>query len=165
MQFSNKYVVSAAVLAVAGAGIYSFVLQGEAERPGQVVEIQGGGHIPAKAPTPEYNSNPPTSGPHSSSVRGGFYSAGVKDIFGVHNLEHGYIWITYKNVDAETVKTLKTLSQSYSGSVVVSLRSANDAPLVLTSWGRIMKMDALDEKTIIDFIQKNKNKSPERLAR
>ena len=128
MLLSKRNLLFAAVIAGLGAVIYDVALQPESTRPGQAFEIQQGGHIPGTAPTPAYSTNPPTSGPHSASVKGGFYAAGVKDINVVHNLEHGYIWITYKNIDAETVRNLKKLSQRYSGSVVVSLRIANDSP-------------------------------------
>lgn len=165
MLLSKRNLLSAAVIAGLGAVIYGVAFQPESDRPGQAADIQDSTHIPANAPTPAYSTNPPSSGPHSAPVKGGFYAAGVKDINAVHNLEHGFIWITYKNVDAEIVRNLKKMSQRYSGSVVVSLRAANDSPLVLTSWGRSMKMDAYDENVVIDFIQQNKNKSPERLAR
>ena len=165
MQFSKNYVISAIALAAIGVAVYGFSMQSEPERPGQAFEIQDGGHIPANAPTPAYSTNPPTSGAHSSPVRGGFYSAGVKDINAVHNLEHGFIWIAYKDIDGATVAKLKQLAQRFSGSLVVSLRVANDTPLVLSSWGRRMELSAYDEKTVIDFVQKNRNRSPERLAR
>ena len=165
MQFSMKYAVAAAVIAVTGAVLYGFFSQSEEVRPGQAVEILESNHIPATAPTPEYNSNPPTSGPHSSPVKNSFYSGGVKEAGAVHNLEHGMIWITYKNVDGDTVRRLRKIAQRFAGSVFLSLRSANDSPIALVSWGRIMKMDSYDEQRILDFITKNKNKSPEPLAR
>ena len=165
MPFSKTHVISAIVLVAAGVAIYGFTMQPETARPGQAFEIQDSTHIRPNAPTPAYSTNPPTSGQHASPVPGGFYPAGVKDIYAVHNLEHGYIWIAYKNIDGETVGKLKSLGQRYSGSVVVSLRAANDSPIAVSSWGRQMKMDTYDEKAILDFIQKNKNQSPERLAR
>jgi hypothetical protein len=46
----------------------------------------------------------------------------------------------------------------------VTPRSRNDAQIVLTSWRRILKLDNFDRDTIVDFISRNKNQSPEPLA-
>ena len=89
----------------------------------------------------------------------------MKDINAVHNLEHGFIWISYKNVDKQTLASLAKIGQQYPGSVFVSPREANDAPITLASWGRLEKMETFDEAAIIDFIWKNRNNSPEPLAK
>ena len=165
MRFSNKYVLTAAIVAVAGVAAYQFAQKPDDARPGQAVPIQGRDHIPDNAPIPAYNSNPPTSGPHSLPVEGGFYSTEIKDINAVHNLEHGFIWITYKNVDDQTLANLARIGQRFPGIVIVSAREANDTPIALASWGRLEKMEAFDEALIIDFIWQNRNQSPEPLAK
>ncbi len=103
----------------------------------------------------------------SLGLIGGFYSSEIEDINGVHNLEHGFIWITYRNVSAETKARLKKIANRYSGRVVASERRANDAQITLASWGRFDKMsqEELDEDYVIRFIDKYTNKSPERLAK
>ena len=165
MRFSKKYALAAAVLVVAGAAAYQFSQKSDDDRPGQAVPIQGTTHLPENAPAPEYNSNPPTSGPHASPVQGGFYRIELKDLNVVHQLEHGFVWITYKYVDDQTLANLARLGQQYPGTIVVSARKANDAPIALASWGRIAKMDVYDEAFIIDFILKNRNNSPEPFAK
>ena len=62
----------------------------------QSIPIQNRDHINQSETLQVYNSNPPTSGPHAGAIKGGFYSEEILDINGVHNLEHGYIWITYQ---------------------------------------------------------------------
>jgi len=166
----KKYITWTASIAVAGAVIYGLIFvanQPKIERPGQAIPIQGRNHISENAPTPTYNSNPPTSGPHASPVQGGFYDSEIRDINAVHNLEHGFVWITYKDINNEILARLKEIGQQFSGSVIVSKREANDSPIALASWGRLEKIDtsAFDEKLIINFILKNRNRSPERLAR
>ncbi len=134
-------------------------------RPGEEVAIQGRDHISPTAEHDPYNSNPPTSGPHAQSVPWGFYEEEILDENAVHNLEHGGIWITYKDLDEASVDILRDIAKRNSLSVVVSPRAANDSKVALASWGRLETMDSVDVEAITRFIQKNKNQSPERLAR
>jgi uncharacterized protein DUF3105 len=165
MKFSRKNALLAFVVGAAALAAYQYLQKPDDTRPGQAVPIVGNDHIADDAPTPEYNSNPPTSGSHSSPVGGGFYNVEVKAVNAMHNLEHGFIWITYKNVDDQTLASLAKIGQKFPGTVVVSRREANDTPIALASWGRLAKMEAFDEAFIIDFIWKNRNNSPERFAR
>ena len=56
---------------------------------------QGRDHVPAGT-TEEYNSNPPTSGPHYAQwEKPGIYNRVLQDGNLVHSLEHGYIVISY----------------------------------------------------------------------
>ncbi len=59
---------------------------------------EGHTHIPLTAPTPEYGTNPPTSGNHVESPyqqADGAYSEMPKEITIVHTLEHGRMEIQY----------------------------------------------------------------------
>lgn len=63
--------------------------------PGQRVADLGREHVP-DGTTVEYNSNPPTSGPHYAAwTRAGVYEKPVSDGHLVHSLEHGYVIISY----------------------------------------------------------------------
>lgn len=136
----------------------------EESRPGEAVSIMGKEHITPDQIVDSYNSNPPTSGPHAGPAPWGFSTEEIQDKNAIHNLEHGGIWITYKNLDAESVTILENIARKNSRSVVVSPREANDTNIAVASWGRLMKLDAVDERKINEFIRKNKNKSPEPLA-
>src|SRR3989344_2599531 len=46
----------------------------------------------------------------------------------------------------------------------VEPRAKNDAPIVLASWERLLKLEKFDEQIILDFIKSNKNRSPEPFA-
>jgi len=89
------------------------------------------------------------------------------DINGVHNLEHGYIWITYRNISPNAIATLKKIAKRYSGRVLVSERKANDTQIAIASWGRYDKMreSELDEAYVLRYIKKYTNKSPEKFAK
>jgi hypothetical protein len=133
----------------------------------QSIPIQNRDHINQSETLQVYNSNPPTSGPHAGAIKGGFYSEEILDINGVHNLEHGYIWITYRNISPVAQATLKKIAKRYSGRVLVSERMANDTQIAMTSWGRLDKMteSTFDEDYALRFIKKYTNKSPEKFAK
>ncbi len=133
----------------------------------QSIPIQNRDHINQSETLQVYNSNPPTSGPHAGAIKGGFYSEEILDINGVHNLEHGFIWITYRNISPNAIATLKKIAKRYSGRVLVSERMANDTQITLASWGRLDKMteSTFDEDYVLRFIKKYTNKSPEKFAK
>jgi hypothetical protein len=59
---------------------------------------EGHEHIPPSAKTPDYETNPPTSGPHVEppfQQADGAYSQMPKEIDIVHSLEHGRLEIQY----------------------------------------------------------------------
>lgn len=149
-----------------GYGLYYLASQPEKPRPGETFPILGQEHIAVGATHPAYNSNPPTSGSHyAQPADWGVYQKELPDEQAIHNLEHGGIWISYKDIDEKTKSDLEAIGKRYSGSVIVTPRSANDAKIVLASWGRLEKLENFDETKIVDFIRANKNKSPEPLAR
>lgn len=132
---------------------------------GEVYPIQGREHIPVGASHPPYGSNPPTSGPHyERPADWGVYPQQLPDETLVHNLEHGGIWISYKDVDEETIGRLQQIAARYSVGVVVAPRAANDAKIAVASWGRLLKLDRLDENLVVAFVDANLDKAPERLA-
>ncbi len=166
-------IIGAIVFVVLGLGIFLFVkeIKHPPEDPknlqamGEEIPDQGRGHIADGTVHDPYNSNPPTSGPHyDKPANWGVYTEPVTDDRLVHNLEHGGIWISYKDIDDATKTALVEIANKYSLSVVLSPRPENDAKIVLASWNRLLKLDAFDKKTIEDFIRHNINKSPEPLA-
>ena len=167
---TTKKVITWAIVAVivggSGYGLYYLASLPEKPRPGEAFPILGQEHIEVGASHPPYNSNPPTSGWHyKDPADWGVYQEAFPDEKLVHNLEHGGIWISYKDIEQETKAKLETIGRRYPGSVVVTPRTQNDAKIVLASWGRLLKLDSFDENVIIQFIKANKNKSPEPLAR
>ncbi len=139
----------------------------EAERFGEDVAVLESPHVQLGSLIDSYNSNPPTSGPHyPEPANWGVYQEELVDGQAVHNLEHGGIWISYRpDIDDASKEILEEIGKRNSGSVIVSPRASNDSLIALTSWGRIEKMDAVDEEFINNYILSNKNKSPEQFAR
>lgn len=152
--------------AIAGMiyGLIRSANQSEQNRPGQAYAIQGQEHIAIGANHPEYNSNPPTSGWHyEQEATWGVSQVELPDEQLIHNLEHGGIWISYTGIDDATKSALEKIAQSQS-KVVVEPRVKDDAPIVVASWGRAQKFQALDEQGILNFIKANSNRSPEPFA-
>ena len=134
---------------------------GGQERPGQAYSILGVQHISVGASHPAYNSNPPTSGWHyAQPANWGVHQTELPDEQVLHNLEHGGIWISYKEIDDATKAALEKIGRANSH-IIVAPRRANDAPIALASWGRLQKLERFDETAIMNFIKANKNRSPE----
>lgn len=139
---------------------------GSTVQVGQEIPNQGQEHIKDGTPHEPYNSNPPTSGPHyTQPVEWGVYSEPVVDERAVHSLEHGGIWISYKDIDEPTIDLLKKIAKANGGSVIMSPRPNGEAKIALASWTRLEKLEGYDEAKILEFIKANKNKSPEPIAR
>ncbi len=83
--------IAVIVLAVAGFATRYF------NRPGEPVPSQGREHIPVgTSHTVQYNSDPPTSGPHYDPSAGpGIYDEPMPDGYLIHSLEHGYVIISH----------------------------------------------------------------------
>ncbi|MBI4033432.1 DUF3105 domain-containing protein [Candidatus Saccharibacteria bacterium] len=117
-----------------------------------------------------YNSNPPTSGSHyASPISAGFYEDEVPDGNLVHNLEHGYVWVSYRpDLPADQIQKLKgLLSSPFSNAeftptkAVVTKREANSSPISLASWRYTLDLSSYDEAKIIDFYKQHIGKAPE----
>jgi hypothetical protein len=124
-------------------------------------------HIEEGSPRPEYNSNPPTSGPHyAQPAKAQYYDHEVADERLVHNLEHGEIWISYKpSVPQSVVDELKKFADGVF--IVIAPRAANDTDIALAAWTRLDKFDlengALDGARVKDFILRYRDRGPEKV--
>jgi len=117
-----------------------------------------------------YNSNPPTSGPHyGQSLSAGFYEDVVEDGHIVHSMEHGYvvIWYNCDGVNNQACDDLKsqieTIITDHNTYKLIGMDRTGgmDHLIALTSWGKLAYLDKFDEAFINDFIDANQNKSPE----
>ncbi|MBI2200432.1 MAG: DUF3105 domain-containing protein, partial [Armatimonadetes bacterium] len=82
----------------------------------------------------------------------------------VHNLEHGGIWISYREAnDQEVADKLFELSKRFPRKVIITLRRKNDSRIAVAAWTRLLKLDRYDERAIINFIKAYRNRGPERV--
>lgn len=93
MKFS-KFIFPLGLLLLAGAFIWW--LFSPSQTPGRAVPQLSREHIKDTDPNPTYNSNPPSSGPHSEVwTPSGFYETEKSDRNLLHSLEHGYVIVSY----------------------------------------------------------------------
>ncbi len=155
------------ILLASAAGIYFLLANKNNDLPkelGQKIAVDpstGQLHIKLGEQHVPYSSNPPTSGPHYNIPGYGpleckMFEGEVVDEGAIHNLEHGAIWISYKNNDETLKKQVKGIIDDNS-KIIASYRPANDSLIAVAGWGRLLKLDSFDEKKIEQFIKLYKN--------
>ena len=211
------------VIVLASYGIYKLVTK---PLPGQAVPSLSRDHVTDIAGV-DYNSNPPTSGPHFAVwAKPGLYDRLISDGYFIHSMEHGYvvIWydcsklssgyspfavgrayahdepVTQSTDSGELLKHMKVqpvgdiswftpanppekevaLPESFNTEsckvlvsrlseftkvaklVIVTPRVGMDTALALTAWGRIDRLESVDEARIVAFIQAFHDHGPEK---
>jgi len=169
--FARNLKILLVLLLAAGAlgyGIYSWLKTSGPEGTdySRAIELMGEEHIAVGSPLPEYNSNPPTSGPHyAQTAAAGYRTEEIPDQHLIHNLEHGDVWISYHPSISDEVK--EALRQFDATKVVITPREANDTDIALAGWGRLDKFDLengeLPEQRVEDFIKRYANRGPEQV--
>ncbi|MBI2310194.1 DUF3105 domain-containing protein [Candidatus Collierbacteria bacterium] len=200
-----------AVLITAG-GIFALSRKPKTVEGIETFSDQGRNHVP-DGTVVEYNSNPPTSGPHSAIwEKPGIYNNVLEDGKLIHSLEHGYVIISYNcdkkqafspwllalglNVyahetdepheeipasDSAEIKTgnisgwkddpdcqnlvgqIKQITKKTGiNRLIVVPRPNLDAPIAMTAWTKLMKLNTAEEDKIIEFIKLFRNKGPEK---
>ena len=132
---------------------------------GTKVEEMKSPHIKIGDSYEKYNSNPPTSGPHTGDdVAGpGIKDKSVADEIVVHSLEHGAVVLWYKtDLKQEDIDRLRKVFVESSGKKIMMPRENMDTPIALTSWSYILKLQAVDEEKIKEFIEINNDRAPEK---
>jgi len=100
-----------------------------------------------------YPPTPPVGGPHSRVWQNcGFYTEPIGNEQGVHSMEHGAVWITYRpDLPADQVDVLRQLTdQSY---VLVSPYPNLPAPVVATAWGQQLLLDSATDPRLDQFVE------------
>ena len=164
--------IALATLTILVGGIWFLTIQDTKQqkkerRPfvGERIADMGAGHVKRGESHAEYNSNPPTSGPHwGDGVAGpGIHDKEVPDELLVHSLEHGAAILWYKSdLPKDEVKKLEKIFNNASGKKIMVPRKNMDVPVALTSWGWILKLKTIDEAKIKEFIETNNDRAPEK---
>ena len=159
-------IVAGIAVLVYGLYLLSFVGAPKGEDLSRVISIMGEEHIGLGDSLPEYNSNPPTSGPHyEQTARSGFRDEQITDQYIIHNLEHGDIWISYHPRIADEIK--EELKQFAGAKVIITPRETNDTDIALAAWGRLdafnIENNVLPVDRIKEFIKRYTNRGPEKV--
>ena len=144
-------------LLLLGAGYWAYG-RWETGAPGQLVPSLGNRHIAvSEVGLINYNSNPPTSGPHLPSVAPwGIHENPVAKELQVHNLEDGGVVVQYNCPQTEPgcknlIEKLSQVVKRYDHTILAPYPSMKER-IALTAWSRIDKFNEFDEKRIVRFI-------------
>ena len=127
--------------------------------------IQSDNHVARNQTHAPYSTNPPTSGPHyGDGVAGaGIHQEEVADELLVHSLEHGAVIISYKSsLASEDIEEIKKAFNQAEGKKILVPRKNLEVVVALTSWGRLLKLETIDQGKIKAFIEANSDQGPEK---
>lgn len=118
---------------------------------------EGHTHIPPTAPTPEYETNPPTSGNHVEppfQQADGAYSEMPKEIDIVHSLEHGRMQIQYSPDLSESEQLeLVGLYDSMYGATLLFPNGEMPYAVAVTTWRNLMGCNEYKGAITLDAIR------------
>jgi hypothetical protein len=135
-----------------------------------------GEHIEEGMDPGPFNSNPPTSGRHyGQEYDAGFYTVSSPQAqtpypegYLGHNLEHGYVifWYNCGLLDDSGCAQLKTqikgVMEKFDNFKLIAFPSDTlEVPLIMVSWGQMLRFDTFDESLASKFISVNRNQAPE----
>ena len=110
-----------------------------------------------------YRQVPPVGGAHNPVWQPcGFYAQPVQNEKGVHSLEHGAIWITYRpDLAPADVDVLATLARSRKDVLASLWADGLPAPLVATAWARQLRLTSAGDPRLSEFVRLYANQGPE----
>ena len=148
--------------AAAGVGLlvaaYVFTPESASYSPGSTGAVIEGvqtftnatGHVTG---TVNYPQTPPVGGEHNPVwLNCGIYSEPVANVYGVHALEHGAVWVTYDPAlsPAELEALRMHLPSSY---VILSPFSGLPTPIVLSAWNAQLAVESAADERIPMFFE------------
>ena len=161
-------------LAVVAVLAYAFTI-GAQPAVGEEVEIMADfSHVEEGTDPGPYNTDPPTSGRHyANSYQSGFFEEADVNVpypagYLVHSLEHGYVifWYNCNVIDESDCTQLKSeiravMDGANNVKVIAHPWDSLEVPVVMTSWGRMLRMESFDAEVASSFVERNRNKAPE----
>jgi hypothetical protein len=118
---------------------------------------EGHTHLPQAAQTPNYKTNPPTSGSHAEAPyqeADGAYSEMPREIFIVHSLEHGRLEIQYSpSLPEDGQLELKGLYDTMYGGTLLFPNENMDYEVAATTWTNLMGCEEYKGAITLDAIR------------
>ncbi|MFI6326393.1 DUF3105 domain-containing protein [Nonomuraea sp. NPDC050556] len=120
--------------------------------------FSGGEHVwtPVK-----YADTPPMGGPHNNYWQQcAVYDKPIHNEHAVHSMEHGAVWITYREgLPKAQVDQLQKIASSNGNQEYMLVSPYKDLPsaVVATTWGNQLKLDKVDDPRLPKFITKYQN--------
>lgn len=148
-------VVGAIVAAIAIALITTAAR--DASRSGQPIEgvisvgVAQRSHVSGPV---NYPQTPPLGGNHAGVWQNcGYYDAPIVKENGIHSLEHGAVWVTYRpDLPVPEVDALRQLTRGQTF-VLVSPYPELQAPVVVSAWGRQLRLERAGDPRLDAFIR------------
>ena len=101
-----------------------------------------------------YPQTPPVGGDHDPVWQNcGYYGAPIRSENGVHSMEHGAVWITYRPaLPADQVEDLRDLagSQTY---LLVTPFEGLPSLVVASAWGKQLRLDSAGDERLDQFVR------------
>ncbi|MCO4265233.1 DUF3105 domain-containing protein [Pseudarthrobacter sp. MDT3-26] len=148
-------IIAATAFVVVGEVQKQETAKAEAARPVEGVQDfpdQSRNHISGPV---SYPRNPPTGGDHAPVwTNCGIYTAPVEPTRAVHSLEHGAVWLSYRqDLPKDQVAELTSLAgaQDY---LLLSPVTDQASPVTATAWGKQLSVDSSSDERIATFIKK-----------
>ena len=118
---------------------------------------EGHEHIPPGSPTPDYKTNPPTSGPHVEppyQQADGAYSETPAEIDYVHSLEHGRMEIQYApDLPEKEQLELKGLYDTMYGATLLFPNDKMPYRVAATTWTNMLTCPTYKGSSTLDAIR------------
>ncbi|HEX2296524.1 MAG TPA: DUF3105 domain-containing protein [Actinomycetota bacterium] len=125
-------------------------------------EDEGQDHVEA---TPEYGTNPPTSGPHlQTPASGGFFDEPVDPGALVHNLEHGQIVFWYDPEAPEaTIDAIEAVIDDDPASLIAVPWEDIESPynFAMTAWTHSQHCEQVSTEVVDAFREEFQGRGPE----
>jgi len=115
----------------------------------------GRDHIQANQQPDNWNSTPPTSGDHlGAPIAAGVYDSEQDERAIVHNLEHGYVVIQYRNIPEDQVNQLREFVRDRSGSklLLAPYSGLERDGVALTAWRNLETMQRVNLDVVRAFV-------------
>ena len=118
---------------------------------GEVIELHDNGadHVVCAS----YNRTPPASGAHFPAWQNcGIYSQPIQNQTAVHSLEHGAVWVAYReDLAAAVIQTMTDQLKSEQSALVAPYPGLQNT-FVLTAWTRQLAVDDWSDPAVDDFL-------------
>jgi hypothetical protein len=117
--------------------------------------VAGRAHIPPSQQPTDWNSTPPTSGQHlATPLAPGVYDQEQDERAVVHNLEHGYVVIQYKNIPEDQQQQLREYVRGRSGSklVLAPYSGLERDGVALTAWQNLETCERVNLDAVKGFV-------------
>lgn len=150
------FVVGASLVVILSAYlVYSRFVEKASETSVSVMSAKY--HLVSGELPPVYNTDPPTSGPHTPYLaRWGVHLGPIPKEVQVHNLEDGGVIVHYNCPDGcpELVKKLEGIVKRFDRAILTP-SPGMEKQIALTAWGKLDRFDGFDEERIVRFIKAN----------